>query len=248
MATDVAVVIAYREMGDEFTLANGETRVGCPYRAQAFYYVTRWYTQLDRPIIVESGTDDATFGRAAAINTAIGRTDAQVIVQTDPDSLVPINRLRDAIDLAAGADGLVIPHRRYLYASEDPSRWILKGLVDPFGLLEAACDEYGLGGSGNVVVFSRSTWERAGRFDERFGLWGGDDAAFRYACDALVGPTRQLPGDMVHLWHPRLSQSVPGHPGYAAQFALLAQYRDAAAIGPDAVRALVEARTAAAGV
>lgn len=231
MATDVAIVIAYRDMG-------------CPHRAMAFDYVTAFYSDLRWQVVVEAGTDDDTFGRAAAINTAIGSTDAAVIVQSDPDSLVRLNRLRDAVDLAAGADGLVIPHSRYLYLSEDPTRWVLSGLVDPFGLREQACDEYGLNGSGNVAVFSRSTWERAGRFDERFGLWGGDDAAFRYACDALVAPTRRMAGDVVHLWHPRLPQSVPGQPGYSDQFAILAEYRDAAAAGPDAVRALVEARAA----
>lgn len=241
MATDAAVVIAYRPMGT-YLWADGETRTGCPHRGRAFDYVTRWYTELDWPIIVEGGEDDASFGRASAINTAIGRTNAKVIVQTDPDSLVPLNRLRDAVDLAGGSDGLVIPHSQYQYASEDPTRWILADLVDPFGLREAAFDEHGLGGSGNVVVFSRATWEQAGGFDERFGVWGGDDAAFRYACDAIVAPTRQLPGKMVHLWHPRLPQSRPGHPGYAEQFSILAQYRDAAAQGPAAVRALVEAR------
>ena len=69
-----------------------------------------------------------------------------------------------------------------------------------------------------------------------------EDAAFRYACDALVAPTRRLPGDAVHLFHPRLPISIPGGPGYVEQFAIVAEYRDAAEEGPEAVRALVENR------
>jgi hypothetical protein len=230
MGTDVSVVIAYRDMG-------------CEYRRASFHYVKAWYEAAGFEVVVESGSSDASFTRASAINTAIGRASGRVIVQSDPDSLVPLTTLRHAIDLAAMPySPMVIPHSEYLYASPDWTSSILSGEAEIWDTAECDCETYGYGGSGNVVVFTRALWELADRFDERFGLWGGDDAAFRYVCEALRGPAERLVGPMVHLWHPRLPQSEPGHPKYIEQFALLAQYRDAAAIGPHAVLRLNESR------
>ena len=242
MDTDLAVVIAYRDMG-------------CEYRRAAFNYVKAyygaWLESLRRgltpltgfELIVESGTDDATFTRASAINAAIMRTEAQLIVQVDPDSLVPTTTLRTALQLALATGTLVIPHDRYMYLDRDTTPDVLTGETDLLALTDDHCETVGTGGSGNVVVFTRGAWRAAGGFDERFGLWGGDDAAFRYAVEAFRGPAERLQGPMWHLWHPRLPQSVPGHPGYTEQFALLAQYRDAAAAGPEAVRNLLRDRT-----
>lgn len=222
MGTDVAAVIAYRDMG-------------CEFRRASFAYVKAWYETLGAQVVVESGTDDATFTRASAINAAIRRTDARVIIQADPDSLVPADTLAGAIAKALTSQALVIPHSQYLYLDPESTMEVLTGELQLDQVGPEDCEEHGLGGSGNVVVFLRDAWADAGGFDERFGLWGGDDAAFRYTVEALRGPARRLEGPVVHLWHPRLPQSAPGHPLYVEQFALLAQYRDAAAISPQAV-------------
>lgn len=227
MATDVSIVVAWRDMGDQ-------------HRARAWEYVRAFYERTGWEIVIESGEDDATFARAAAINAAIGRAAGAVVVQSDPDSIVRLDALQRAVEMAAEADGLVIPHDRYLYLTEAATRGLLGGMP-PFGFGAADCETPPGSGVGNVTVFSRATWETAGGFDERFGLWGGDDAAFAYACDALVGNSRRMFGDMVHLWHPRLPQSVPGHPGYIAQMAILGRYRDAAG-SPDRIRELVAGR------
>jgi len=230
MATDVSVVIAYRDMGD-------------PHRAQAFRYVLDWWPGLDVEIVVESGSSDDTFTRASAINAAVARAGGDLIIQADPDSLVPGDpSLVDALTVAGEADGLVIPHDQYLYLTADATADLYAGRAELWEMGPEHCEFHGRDGRGNVVVFHRSVWEKVGGLDERFPMWGGDDAAFAYAVEAIVGPTVRIPGPMVHLWHPRLPQSEPGHPGYRAQFEILAQYRDAAAQGPAAVRALVEAR------
>lgn len=224
-AGDVAVVIAHQDRG-------------CPHRARAFGFVYSWYNGHGFEVIV-NGAGGPDFTRASAINTAIRSTRARVIVQSDPDSLVPEQQLWAAIDAARRAEGLVVPHDEYLYLTPAATAQIY-GRARGYDDMGADDCEVPPGkGQGNVVVFSRTTWQRSGGFDERFPLWGGDDAAFAYATAAFCGPLRRVPGKMVHLWHPRLPQSAPGHPGYRAQFAILAQYRDAAAIGPAAVRKLV---------
>lgn len=227
MATDnVSVVIAYRDLG-------------CPHRRRSFAYVRDWYARFSWEVIVDAG--GGPFSRAAASNSAVRRATGRVIIQSDPDSVVPDDQLLQGVELAAHADGLVVPHDRYLYLTRAATDVVFTGgYIRAYG--PADCDVHGKDGSGNVTVFSRTTWERAGGFDERFGMWGGDDAAFSYAAAAYCRRLRRVPGDMVHLWHPRLPQSIPGNPGYADQFAILAEYRDAAAIGPAAVRHLVETR------
>lgn len=215
MATEV--VIAYRDLG-------------CPHRRRSFEFVHDYYQRLGYPITVESG--DETFTRASALNTAIHRSTADIIIQSDPDSFVALDALRDAVRLAE-RPGLVIPHDRYVYLTEQATGAFYEGR-------EAnEYDQIGKG-VGNVTVFSRHTWEASGGFDERFGMWGGDDAAFAYATEAFCAPIRRLPGDMIHLWHPRLPESVPGSVGFVEQFTLVAEYRDAAAAGT--VREYVGAR------
>lgn len=245
MDIDVSVVIAYRDMG-------------CPYRLSAFTHVLRWYHHVtagwwldaggfgqgwDCEVIVETGRDDASFTRASAINAGIRRAAGAVIVQADPDNLVGASQLRDAIIMAREANGLVFPHDRYVRLNAEASQHLLtgqRGLKD----MRAANDyeDHGPRAVGGVVVFSRSTWKAAGEFDERFGLWGGDDAAFAYAAAAFTTGHRRLPGDVTHLWHPKLPQSEIGSPGYIEQFAILAGYRDAAAVSDQAVRDLVWSR------
>jgi len=217
--------------------------LGDPHRRAAFDYVHGWYEHAGLEVVVDPNPQ----GRAAGGNAAIRRCNADVIVQSDPDSLVNLDNLRRACDRAAVNDGIVVPHSRYLYLNPFATRQVLSG-VDPFTLGSEQCEFSGMKGVGNVVVFSRRTWDLAGGFDERFGMWGADDGAFAYAAWAYTGrDTRRVNGDMVHLWHPRQRASIPGTPGYAKQFALAAQYRDAAAVGPAAVRALVERRQAAMG-
>ena len=39
-------------------------------------------------------------------------------------------------------------------------------------------------------------------FDENFVGWGGEDNAFKLACDQILGPVKRLDGPLFHLWHP----------------------------------------------
>lgn len=223
------VVMAYRDLG-------------CPHRRAAFEFVNQFYGSR-WPVDVESGTSDDTFTRASALNAAIDRTpDGSLIIQSDPDSYVDPVQLREAAGLALEQPGLVIAFNQYLYLKPDITVDILNNETGTTRATEVDTEEHGPGGVGNVTVFTKDTWAAAGGYDERFGMWGGDDAAFNYACEAFVAPTRRVAGDMYHLWHPRLPQSIPGDPGYQAQFKILAEYRDAAAVNHEAVRQLVRNR------
>lgn len=225
----IAVVIPWKDVAN------------CSYRRAAFEYVVGFHEHL-WPVTV--GLDGDPFTRARALNLAIAGLDEDtIVVHADAEAFVPSwNRYARAVDLAAEAPGLVIPHDRYLFLNEETSADVLMYRRAPSTLGPYDCDVHGPNSVSLVSVYSRKTWELAGGYDERFPLWGGEDAAFAYACEAFTAPTRRLTGDVVHLWHPRPESSVPGGPGYSDQFAILAEYRDAAAVGHEAVRDLVRSR------
>jgi hypothetical protein len=179
------------------------------------------------------------------LNAAIRRAAnvAPVIVQADPDSvLADPNKMDEAVELTRHG-GLVVAHDRYLYLTEQATTAVYNGRrLDTLG--PADCEVSGAFGVGNVTAYTVATWRAAGGYDERCGLWSADDSIFAYCCDAFGEPTRRAGGDMVHLFHPRLPQSVPGGEGHAAETAIVATYRDAAAVGRHAVRRLVHTRKA----
>lgn len=214
--------------------------LGCPHRRAAFEFVTAyWERHLpDIEVVVDGGPEP--FSRAAALNAAISKARGDVLFEIGPDGLIPPPTVLAALGLAADADGLVLCHTRYVHlTAEATERLYALGLdadLDTFGPDDA--EAHG-STAADVGCFSRATWEKAGGYDERFGVWGGDDAAFALACGTLVGEQRRMGGPWIHLWHPRLPQSEVGHPEYLTQFAILTEYVNAS-VDPDAMRLLVE--------
>lgn len=230
------IVIAYRDMGVR-------------ERARSLARVVAHYARLNLPITTSSDWPaDRPFSRARAINQGVRSqfahhlTEDDVILQVDPDSLISHHAARQAITLAGMRDGLVVAFDRHWYLNKEMTPGALldldEGTFHPDNWARPEyCDDHGDTGVGNAVAFSRRTWLAVGGFDERFGVWGGDDGAFHYSSRALFGETRRVTGsNMIHLWHPRLPQSEPGHPEYRAQWRLVERYRDA---DPDGIRTLI---------
>lgn len=236
-ALSVSVVTAWKDLGD-------------PDRRRAFEFMQGWWKLRlpDAEFVV--GSPDP-FTKSRGLNAAIREASHDILVQVDPDVVVPLPQIRLAVRLAHENDGLVVPFSDYVYLDRSATaRLHAAPWNTTLAFTQADCQQFGHGGCGLSNVFSRDTWEAAHGYDERFGIWGGDDAAFAYACDAFcVTQTRRVLGLALHSYHERLPQSIPGGDGYAEQFAILAEYRDAAALdavaGRAAVRDLVRARDAA---
>lgn len=83
---------------------------------------------------------------------------------------------------------------------------------------------------GLVFACTRAAFEQAGRFDERFVGWGGEDNAFTAATATLTGLT-VLPYPAYHLWHPRYYETGGEHDRHSATAqanrALARRYRKA---------------------
>jgi hypothetical protein len=227
---NLSIVMAYRDMG-------------CPYRRAAFEYVSgfwryQWPTEAVEHVVVG---DVEPFTRARALNEAVRRSSGDVIFECGPDSIVSPLSVRLASSLAFDRDGLVVCHDRYFHLTLEASERLMSHgfRVDWQAYDFHDAEEWGEFSS-DITCFSRRTWELAGGYEERFGLWAGDDGAFALACDKLVAPTRRVPGTWLHLWHPRLPQSYPDHPEYVEQQAIYDKYRDAA--DADEMRAVIAGR------
>jgi hypothetical protein len=185
---------------------------------------------------VDSGHDP--FSRAGSRNEGVRKAEevgADVVVICDADTLVEAAPLHAAIE--AATDGrLHLPYTWYRGLSRGGTMAYLARvrLADCEAELE---HEWATGG---VLVTRPDAWWKAGGMDERFLAWGFEDAAYRTAADALLGPTVRHEGTIAHLWHP--PESNLGSPEHIANGQLCQRYVDATG-DADALLAIVAEHT-----
>lgn len=196
------------------------------------------------PVVIGSGVEGAARNRG--IEEAVHEHQADVLIVTDADALITKSVADRAQKLAREADGLVIPHDRYVYLSKvgsasltvEAAAMILEAREGKWPGASAGGREFEAVGPvsvGGPTVFSTRTWAKAHGYDEE--IVRAYDAAFALACGTLVGEQRRLPGDFVHLWHERPQDDPPD------TWKVLRQYHRAAEEGRDAMTALVRRRS-----
>ena len=144
--------------------------------------------------------------------------------------------VRDAVTLAARTNHFIRPFTAYYVLDQAVSEaFMATGKRPTRGAKRLGSHVYG-----GIHVVSRRMWEESGGYDERFLGWGGEDAAYQYACQTIRGYKR-LPGEVFHLYH-EMQQRDPSTPEFRANVALEKRYVDAGR-DPAAMRALLaEAR------
>lgn len=181
---------------------------------------------------VDSG--HTPFSRAGSRNEGIRQAvaaGADVVVICDADTLPEREPLSVAIE--AAMDGVLhLPYSWYRGLSRDGTQAYLAGAQAADCPTDLA-HEWATGG---VLVIQPSAWWQAGGMDERFTGWGFEDAAYRIAADALLGPSVRHQGTITHLWHPQ--ESGLGSPQHVANGQLCQRYVDATG-KPDELRHLV---------
>ena len=160
----------------------------------------RW-EQFGWPII-EGHHHDGPFNRSAAINTAArdaGEWDVAVII--DSDVICSPDAVESAVELTYKTDRMVVAHDERVMLNQRGTDRVLDGFLgswrDPRMVEKVWLDSVSC-----CVAVSRTLWEAAGPFDERFVGWGREDTAFRISCEVETGPIVKVCGETFHLWHP----------------------------------------------
>ena len=196
--SDVAVIVPFA--GDE------------PYRLAAAERVRRYYDGFFpgwNYVVASPAAGDAAFSRAAVLNATIARTDSEVIVFNDADSLVEPHAMRRAAQLAGEEHGLVHAYTRYRRLSRAATERLSMDAPNLWSLPDAAYEwEMVNAGSQGCAAISRYAFDTVGGLDECFVGWGYEDLAFMVVCEAHW-PLRRVAGDLVHLWHPPSERSQP---------------------------------------
>lgn len=170
--------------------------------------------------------------KALAVQDAIDRTDADVLIIHDADVWCP------GIEEAAAriADRpVVIPHGKVLRLSQAGTEQFKTGERHP----DVAEEHRGMAGGG-IVIVRREVWDRC-PLDPRFVGWGQEDSSWARALEITTGKLCRFTRPLFHLWHPpqpRLNRAVGSHENRA----LADRYDTADLPGMEAL--LTEARDA----
>jgi glycosyltransferase involved in cell wall biosynthesis len=149
--------------------------------------------------LIVADTERKPFNRSGARNAGVREAGSGIVVVCDADSLPEREPVEAAIE--AAADGLLhLPYTIFTgLTREQTLRVLLQGHA-PAGIGKPELVTTNSVG-GALVIDHDAYWEAGGQ-DEGFHGWGGEDVAFRFACDSLLGPTERHDGVLYGLWHP----------------------------------------------
>lgn len=185
-----ALVIPFRDRGHD------------PLRAANLRRVLGWWKSAGVFVnVVSDGRDgDQQFNRSAAYNRGAElAANADVIVYTEADMLIPFEQIAEGIRLAAQTPGLVVPFDLYAYLSPEDSERVRNG-EDPAGFTPEKTIANGRS-IGAVNIVSRETLTLMGGYSEQTeGSWYDDRIAQRQA-EVCAGPTHWIAGPAYHLYH-----------------------------------------------
>lgn len=214
----VAVVLAYRDTGDE------------DRRAAHRHVVDRVWSPYT---LIEADTSVPLFSRAGAFNAGAEQASADVLVFADADVIPGPGAVDEAVRIATQNDCTVYPYTNYVRLTQDATRALLDG--GWAGEFEWTIDN----SVGALFVVKRSLYLEAGGCDPRFVGWGFEDVAWAVQSALLFGENQRVQGNLLHLWHawdPHSWINAKASPVYQANMKLCDRYMLAGSA--DAVRAI----------
>lgn len=181
---------------------DSDTRRGQGARAPAWRYVLRKLIEYRWPVATGVPPGDL-WVKADAVDDALARTSAEIVIVHDADVVVAPIALHAAMQAVEAGAPWAVPHRdvhRYDQASThamyDGERRTPALLRWPY---------IGVAGGG-IVVLHRDVYAEC-PLDPRFIGWGGEDQAWGWALETLFGEPWRGTVQLVHLWHPH---AAPG--------------------------------------
>ena len=173
------------------------------------------------------------FNKSWGFNLAFRHASTPLLAFGDADIIIPKAQLRQAIDACASNSVVVNPYRRIIDLNEEETQQVRQGAYDliPLRPVDSASNREAIGERvvfcGGLFLIRRDAFIHLGGWDERFRGWGGEDDAMTYKVERARLPALELDTmPALHLYHPRLRENTFEQAHYAANRALLAEYRD----------------------
>lgn len=208
-------------------------RPGCPHRAAAWDWVSRWYARAhpDWEVIASGdGTTGGPWCKAAAVAAALPYARGGTLVVADAD--VVCAGIAAAVDaVASGLHPWAVPHYAVYRLTPPATETVLAGgpfpdVRAPRSLLRGHISEIHRGvKGGGLVVLPRKGWD-AVPLDARFTGWGQEDLAWGWALTRVLGQPWRGPVPLLHLWHPPQPRTTRVA-GSTDSMALWSRYRSA---------------------
>lgn len=199
----------------------------------------QWVEHFPDWDIYEGASPDGPFNRSAAINDAARQAgDWDVALIIDADVMVNPPSVRNAVELAAQTDRMVVAHNVRIMLTQHGTEKILKGYEGSWrrqGFVEV---EYHDSVSCAVAV-TRRAFDTVGGFDEKFVGWGYEDSSFLIAVEAHFGHHALIAGETWHLWHPHQPETAAKDKLRQANLARHGRYVDARG-DRDALQTLID--------
>lgn len=178
-------------------------------RAEVWRWVRRRYEDehADWEIVVGFHRTGVDWSKGCALADAASRAGGDLFVVADADAYVEADVLEQAVDYVTGgaeAAPWAMPHNLVIRLTRWGTARLTTGQIrtaDAMGRNDVRWRHDAPAGGG-IAVLTREAWDTVGGVDPRFMGWGGDDIAFGWALDTLVGAHVNLGEPLVHLWHP----------------------------------------------
>jgi hypothetical protein len=173
-------------------------RGGCAHREAAWAYLqVRYAEQHPSWHVVEAPAPDGAWSKGAAIASAIGSSEAEIVVQADAD--VWMDGVATAVEAVRDGAAWAIPHDFVHRLGDAGTAALISG--SGWQRFPLAQKPYrGIEGGGAVIA-RRELLEEV-PVDPRFIGWGQEDECQAMALRTLAGEAWRGSASMLHLWHP----------------------------------------------
>lgn len=179
---------------------------GIRERQEALEKVKRWYRAFFGHFVQTITADsDGPWSLARARNIGVLMAKSDVVIISDADVVPEFGPLCEAIGACLSSGYVHLPYTTY---RNGDFQWN--------------------GSVGGIYVTTPGTWNALGGQDDRFTGWGGEDHAFVYAHQTLLGaPMPRHEGVLTHFPHPSPPEKSVDHLNYQKMAALLERYANA---------------------
>lgn len=181
-----------------------------------------WKKHLPGAEIVIGDDLGTPFSKACAVNNAACKAKGDIFVVLDADGYISADLILDCAKRIREAreDGQrlwFVPYRHFFRLNEVASQKVLVSSPDdPYKFpvppnnedtQDTGSSQLGHWYGAMILIMPKEAFWTVGGMDPRFRGWGGEDHAFMRAVDTLYWKHKTTNAQVLHLWHPMLSDA-----------------------------------------